>query len=204
MVATLAAVRGGVPAPVWKPEAIASDWENQEVSTGIPIMAMQFDGDMILEAMTDKLTPIHGGIFCCHSGSAADTQAEADAVTYQLGLHSVELTEPPRVHMAANLLKEMWGQVSSVPMEGMMVRKAFTTGDSGSSYIYGYVEATYQEGMTKKECLQSTASTLSLAKKQDGSSSSMIRLAAIAQSGVEWQVLGDEIVQFTIATLSSL
>ena len=38
--------------------------------------------------------------------------------------------------------------------------------------------------------------------KQDGSSSRVIRLAAIAESGVEWQVLlGDEIVQFTIATL---
>lgn len=58
--------------------------------------------------------------------------------------------------------------------------------------------------MTKKECLQSTANTLSLAMKQDGSSGSMIRLAAIAESGVEWQVLGDEIVQFTIATLSPL
>ena len=59
-----------------------------------------------------------------------------------------------------------------------------------------------REGMTKKECLQSTANTLSLAMKKDGSSSRVIRLAAIAESGVEWQVLlGDEIVQFTIATL---
>ena len=111
---------GGAPAPVWEPEAIASDWEHQEVSTGTPIMAMQFHGDMILEAssrtttdsytanrVTDKLTPIHSGIFCCHSGSAANIQAEADAVTYQLGLHSIELTEPPLIHMAANLLKEM-------------------------------------------------------------------------------------------------
>ena len=56
--------------------------------------------------------------------------------------------------------------------------------------------------MTKKECLQSTANTLSLAMKKDGSSSRVIRLVAIAESGVEWQVLlGDEIVQFTIATL---
>ena len=59
-----------------------------------------------------------------------------------------------------------------------------------------------REGMTKKECLQSTANTLSLAMKKDGSSSRVIRLVAIAESGVEWQVLlGDEIVQFTIATL---
>ena len=154
MAATLAAALG--EGPVWGPKAIASDWENQEVFTGIPIMAVQFDGNIILEAsfrtttesyttnrVTDKLTPIHGGTFCCHSGSAADTQSEANVVAYQLGWHSVELTEPPLVHTVASLLKEMcyqyrkdlmaeiitegWDsqkgrQVSSVPMEGMMVR----------------------------------------------------------------------------------
>ena len=96
----------------------------------------------IANRVTDKLTPIHDRIFCCRSGSAADTQAVADAVTYQLGFHSIELNEPPLVHTAASLFKEMcyryredlmagiiiagWdpqeeGQVYSVPMEGMMV-----------------------------------------------------------------------------------
>lgn len=42
-------------------------------------------------------------------------------------------------------------------MGGMMVRQAFAIGGSGSSYIYGYVDATYREGMTKEECLQFTA-----------------------------------------------
>lgn len=41
----------------------------------------------IANRVTDKLTPIHDRIFCCRSGSAADTQAVADAVTYQLGFH---------------------------------------------------------------------------------------------------------------------
>lgn len=42
-------------------------------------------------------------------------------------------------------------------MGGMMVRQSFAIGGSGSSYIYGYVDATYREGMTKEECLQFTA-----------------------------------------------
>lgn len=50
----------------------------------------------------------------------------------------------------------LW-QVYSVPMGGMMVRQSFAIGGSGSSYIYGYVDATYREGMTKEECLQFTA-----------------------------------------------
>ena len=35
--------------------------------------------------VTDKLTPIHDRIFCCRSGSAADTQAVADIVQYYVG-----------------------------------------------------------------------------------------------------------------------
>ena len=33
-----------------QPEAIAPDWENREVSTGTAIMAVQFDGGMVLGA----------------------------------------------------------------------------------------------------------------------------------------------------------
>lgn len=56
----------------------------------------EWDGSLIIlppcrsyiaNRVTDKLTPIHDRIFCCRSGSAADTQAVADAVTYQLGFH---------------------------------------------------------------------------------------------------------------------
>lgn len=70
------------------------------------------------------------------------------------------------------------------------------------SYIYGYVDAVYWEGMTKDECLQFTANALALALECDGSSGGVIRLAAIQESGVERQVLlGDQIPKFTIATL---
>uniref|UniRef100_A0A8C5XMY7 Proteasome endopeptidase complex n=1 Tax=Microcebus murinus TaxID=30608 RepID=A0A8C5XMY7_MICMU len=203
MAATLVAAWGVGPAPAWGPEAITPDWENAEVSTGTTIMA---------------LTPIHDGIFCCRSGSAADTQAVADAVTYQLGFHSTELNEPPLVHTAASLLKEMcyryredlmagiivagWdpqegGQGYPVPMVGMTVQQSFAIGGSVSSCIYGYVDATYREGRTKEECQQLTANALALA--MDGG---VIRLAAIAEPGVERQaLLGDQIPKFTIATL---
>jgi hypothetical protein len=36
----------------------------------------------------DKLTKVSDNIYCCRSGSAADTQAIADVVAYHLGLHS--------------------------------------------------------------------------------------------------------------------
>ncbi|XP_023579186.1 proteasome subunit beta type-6 [Octodon degus] len=200
MAATVLRAGGMGPAPAWGPEAITPDWENREVSTGTTIMAVQFDGGVVLGAdsrtttgsyianrVTDKLTPIHDRIFCCRSGSAADTQAVADAVTYQLGFHRC-----------------LWGG-EELPMGGMMVRQSFAIGGSGSSYIYGYVDATYRKGMTKEECLQFTANALALAMERDGSSGGVIRLAAIEESGVERQVLlGDQIPKFTIATLPPL
>ena len=40
-----------------------------------------------MNRVTDKLTPLTDNIFCCRSGSAADTQAIADQVKYYLYLH---------------------------------------------------------------------------------------------------------------------
>ncbi|CAM5139023.1 unnamed protein product [Natator depressus] len=210
------------------------DWAGRPLSTGTTIIAVEFDGGVVIGAdsrtttgsyvanrVTDKLTPIHDRIFCCRSGSAADTQAIADAVAYQLGFHSIELDEPPLVHTAASLFKEMcyryredlmasvivagWdrrkgGQVFSVPMGGMMVRQPFSVGGSGSSYVYGFVDASYKPGMSQEECLSFTANALALAMERDGSSGGVIRLAAITEQGVERKVLlGNQLPRFATA-----
>lgn len=64
------------------------------------IMAVEFDGGVVIGAdsrtstgtyvanrVTDKLTRISDKIYCCRSGSAADTQAIADIVSYSLNYH---------------------------------------------------------------------------------------------------------------------
>ena len=70
------------------------------------IMAVEYDGGVIIGAdsrtstgvyvanrVSDKLTEISDTIFCCRSGSSADTQATADLVKYNLSLHrSVSLS----------------------------------------------------------------------------------------------------------------
>ena len=45
--------------------------------------------------VTDKLTHVHDRIYCCRSGSAADTQAIADIVHYYLQLHTCVSLSPP-------------------------------------------------------------------------------------------------------------
>jgi len=41
----------------------------------------------VANRVTDKLTPLSDRIFCLRSGSAADTQATADFVKYNLEFH---------------------------------------------------------------------------------------------------------------------
>lgn len=41
----------------------------------------------VVNRVTDKLTRITDTIYCCRSGSAADTQAIADIVAYSLNFH---------------------------------------------------------------------------------------------------------------------
>ena len=45
-----------------------------------------YDSHILYQAnrVTDKLTFLHDRIYCCRSGSAADTQAVADIVHYNL------------------------------------------------------------------------------------------------------------------------
>lgn len=66
-------------------------------------MAVEFNGGVIIGAdsrtttgayvanrVTDKLTRITDKIYCCRSGSAADTQAIADIVGYSLNYHEYD------------------------------------------------------------------------------------------------------------------
>ena len=45
-------------------------------------------------------------------------------------------------------------QVYSVPIGGMCVRQPVSIGGSGSTYVYGYVDATFKEKMTKEACME--------------------------------------------------
>ncbi len=47
-------------------------------------------GSYVANRVSDKLTPLHDRIFCCRSGSAADTQAVAGYVGHFLASHSAE------------------------------------------------------------------------------------------------------------------
>lgn len=181
-------------------------------------MAIEFDGGVILGAdsrtttgsyianrVTNKITPVSSHIYCCRSGSAADTQAISDYVSYYLAMHSIELDHLPKVRTASSLFKklcyenrnhllagiicagyddEQGGQVYSINLGGAMIRSPYTTSGSGSTYIYGFCDQHYRKGMSAEECKQFVLHALSLAMIRDGSSGGIARIAKITKEGV--------------------
>jgi len=175
-------------------------------------------GTYVANRVSDKLTPIHDKIYVCRSGSAADTQAISEYVTWYLDMHGLELGEPPLVKTASAMVQSFcynnkdnltaamicagWdkyngGQVYCIPLGGMRVRQPFAIGGSGSTYIYAYCDANFREGMTKEEALQFVRNALANAMARDGSSGGVIRTVVITKDGVERDMIsGDKIPRF--------
>ncbi|KKA30062.1 hypothetical protein TD95_003577 [Thielaviopsis punctulata] len=161
-------------------------------------------GAYIANRVTDKLTHVHDTIWCCRSGSAADTQAVADMIKYHLGLYSVMNGKPPTTQTAAALFQEIcydnkdalsagliiagWdeqhgGQVYSVPLGGSLHKQSFAIGGSGSTYIYGYTDAHWKENMEEAEAVEFVKNSLREAIKWDGSSGGVIRMVVLTKKG---------------------
>merc|ERR1711976_1047275 len=215
-----------------KPEIPA--WLGQdatELSTGTTLVAMEYKDGVILAAdsrtstgtfvavrVTDKLTPVTSHTMVCRSGSAADTQAMTDAVKDQLEWYEIEFGNPPPVHTAAHLFKnigyeyrdqftaglivagwdkEKGGQVYSVPIGGALVRQPASIGGSGSTYLYGFLDAHYKEGMDKEKCVELAKQCVTLAITRDGASGGCVRIAVITKDGVERRLfLNNELPEF--------
>lgn len=92
----------------------------EAVKTGTTIMAVEFNGGVILAAdsrtstgdyvanrASRKISRLHDRIFVLRSGSAADTQALTAMVRNYLGQHAIELgaDELPTVNTATNLMR---------------------------------------------------------------------------------------------------
>lgn len=58
------------------------------------------------------------------------------------------------LHNVALLIFSILLQVYVVALGGMLMRQPVTIGGSGSTYIYGYVDAKYKPNMSREECLQ--------------------------------------------------
>lgn len=72
-----------------------------------------------------------------------------------------------------------------MPLGGACVKQDFAIGGSGSTFIYGLMDATYRPGMDQDACVNFVNRTISHAMKRDGSSGGVIRIATIDKDGVQ-------------------
>jgi len=204
------------------------DFLKKAVDLGTSIMAVAFDGGVVVGAdsrtstgvyianrVSDKVTPVDDHISVCRSGSAADTQAISDYVTYFLDTHRTQYGKPPKVATAASMFRELcyhnkngltagiivagWdaskgGQVFSIPVGGAIMQRQYAIGGSGSTYIYGFCDAYFKPGMTRDQCVEFVSKALSHAMARDGSSGGVIRMAVIDEKGTERKfIAGDKL-----------
>lgn len=163
-------------------------------------------GMYVANRASDKITQLTDNVYICRSGSAADSQILSDYVRHFLHQHTIQLGQPATVKVAANLVrlfsysnKNMletgliiggWdkyegGKIYSVPLGGTILEQPFAIGGSGSSYLYGFMDQAWKEGMTKDEAEKLVVKAVSLAIARDGASGGVVRTVIISSEGVK-------------------
>ena len=65
------------------------------------------------------------------------------------------------------------------------MRQKASIGGSGSTYLYGFLDANYHENMEKDKCVELVKQCITLAVNRDGSSGGCCRIAVITKDGIE-------------------
>jgi len=76
-------------------------------------------------------------------------------------------------------------QIYQVNSSGYFENGNWALGGSGGTFVWGYVDATYRENMTRFEAKEFVKSSIALACFRDTSSGGVIRLIDITKDGVE-------------------
>lgn len=193
------------------------------VSLGTTIMAVSFADGVVLAAdsrtssgswvhnrVANKLTKLVDNVYCCRSGSAADTQNLAELCSNYLEQYAIGTGAAVSVATAATLFQKLcyankwnisagiivggWdpingGSVYSIPPGGCSVKLDYAIGGSGSVFLYSFFDANYKTGMTKDQCVNFVRTAVSHAYARDGSSGGVIRTIVLTKDGSEHATL---------------
>lgn len=77
------------------------------------------------------------------------------------------------------------GQVYQIPLGGSLHKQSYAISGSGSTYIYGYCDANWKEGMDEAEAVAFVKGALAEAIKWDGSSGGVIRMVVLTKEGAD-------------------
>ncbi|KAI5150331.1 20S proteasome subunit beta 1 [Enteropsectra breve] len=191
--------------------------EFEEVSTGTTIMAFIYRDGVILAAdsrtssgsfidsrVTNKLTKITSNIYCCRSGSAADTQRITRYAENFIKQWSVSEGKIPSVQVTSNILRDVIyrhkdaltaglivagydesPRVFKIGPCGAMQEESIALGGSGSIFIQTFCQLNYKEDMTLEEGLAFARKAVTLAINKDNSSGGVVRMAAITKDNIQ-------------------
>jgi 20S proteasome subunit beta 1 len=86
------------------------------------------------------------------------------------------------------------GSVYNIPLGGTCIKMPFAIGGSGSTYIYGLVDAEFREGMGEEDAKRLVKKAISHAMARDGSSGGIIRTVVVKETGNEREYIpGNEL-----------
>lgn len=162
-----------------------------------------------------KISQLHDRIFVARSGDASATQALAAIIKRYMGDNALEIGDLPLVNSAASLAqllsyynknkiavsmiiagwdKSKGGQVYQVTDGGSKIRTKYAVAGSGSTYVSGFVESNFREGMTREESIDFVTKTIALAINCHGTSGGMVRLMIVSEAAVEEACIGNDVI----------
>ncbi|KAF3639889.1 Proteasome subunit beta type-6 [Capsicum annuum] len=158
-------------------------------SPRLPSTLLPVFSSLQLELLYPSLSETHGMLYIA--------KPESISVRIQLG-------QPATVKVAANLArllsynnKDMlqtglivggWdkyegGKIYGIPLGGTVLEQPFAIGGSGSTYLYGFFDQAWKEGMTQEEAEKLVVTAVTLAIARDGASGGVVRTVTINKDG---------------------
>ncbi|KAI5181465.1 20S proteasome subunit beta 1 [Nematocida sp. AWRm80] len=200
--------------------------KEKEVSLGTTIIGVKYKDGIILGADTrtsmgtyisnrvsNKITRLKEEVFCCRSGSAADTQAIAeviqDIIQEEKIKYNVEHSVKEIAYLASKIVYSntdnnitaglIIGGVDatgphlySIPLGGSLIEQSYAIGGSGSIYISGICDKDFKENMTRDEAISFVTTLITHSMYRDNSSGGSIRIVIITRNNTEYQyITGD-------------
>jgi proteasome beta subunit len=170
-------------------------------------------GTLIAHKETKKLYKIDEHIALATAGLVGDLQVLARYLNAEANLYRLKRDVKIPVQSAATLMSNIMnqrkfypyyvqlilggfdstgGHIYSLDAAGGAIPDKYTSGGSGSPYVYGVLEDSYEENMTVDRGIDIAIRAIDAAKKRDSASGGLTNIAVITKDGFK-EISQDEI-----------
>ena len=174
-------------------------------------------GTLIAHKTTKKLYKIDNHLALATAGLVGDLQVLARYLSAEANLYRLKREAPIPVESAATLMSNIMnqrkfmpyyvqlilggydnegGHVYSLDAAGGAIPDKYTSGGSGSPYVFGVLEDLFREDLTLDEGIDIAIRAVGAAKRRDSASGGMTNIAVITKDGFK-PVSQDEVKKRT-------